>query len=152
MSPTVPPPPARALAITAALLLALFGLAGCVAIEPEEDDIMMPPQVVVQSPTPVPAPTVAAITDIAIVDMHEQPGGDPSLVRIVGTIVNHSNQEVSHVTVRVEARDTTGRALTRVTVPALTEPIPAAGGTSSFEASMPRSASIHDYHADVVSK
>jgi len=152
MTSTARPSPARALAITAALLLALVRLAGCVAIEPEEDDLMIPEPVVVQSPTPVPAPTIAPITDIGIIDMHELPGGDPSLVRIVGTIVNHSNQEVSHVTVRVEARDASGRALTRVTVPALAEPIPAAGGTSSFEASLPRSATIHDYHADVVSK
>ena len=59
---------------------------------------------------------------------------------------------MSHVIVRVDARDAIVRALTRVTVPALVEPIPAAGGTSSFEASMPASATIHDYNADVVSK
>jgi hypothetical protein len=150
MSQTARPrPTARTLAFTAAILLALR-LAGCVAIEPEDDDLMIPPPI--PSVTPVPAPTVAGISDIVVVDMHEQPGSDPSLIRIIGTIVNHSNQEVSHVTVRVEARDILGRALTRVTVPALVEPIAAAGGTSSFEAAMPKSATIHDYHAEVVSK
>ena len=54
--------------------------------------------------------------------------------------------------VRVEARDVTGRALTRVTVPALSEVIPAGGGTSTFEASVPRGSAIHDYNAGIVGR
>jgi hypothetical protein len=140
---------ARALT-SLAPFIAVLQLAGCVAVQDEDDDFMIPP-LVVQSPTPVPAPTIAGISDIVIVDMAERPGSDPSLIRVVGTIINQSKEEVSHVTVRVEARDVTGRALTRVVVPALIQPI-APGGTSSFEAAMPKSATIHDYHADVISK
>jgi hypothetical protein len=54
--------------------------------------------------------------------------------------------------VRIEGRDILGRALTRVTVPALVEPIAPSGGTSSFEASLPESTAIHDYHAEVVAR
>ncbi len=92
------------------------------------------------------------MTDILIVDMHEEAGSDPSLIRVVGTIINRRNQDVARVMVRVEARDVTGRALTRVTVPALSEVIPAGGGTSTFEASVPRSSAIHDYNAEIVGR
>jgi hypothetical protein len=140
----------RALALGAAAAILLLRLSGCVPIPEEDDDIMIPPMVL--SPTPVPAPTIAALTDFAIVDMRREPGSDPSLVRIVGTIVNNSKEPASHVLVRIEGRDILGRALTRVTVPALVEPIAASGGTSSFEASLPESTAIHDYHAEVVAR
>ena len=132
-------------------LLLVLRLAGCVAIKDEDDDIVIPPLVTL-TPTPVPVPTVPGLTDITVIDMHEAPASDPSLVRIEGTVVNHSNAEVSHVVVRVEARDILGRALTRSNVPALTEPIAAGGGTSGFSATMPRSTTIHDYHAEVIAK
>jgi len=124
------------LALAGALLAALLQLAGCVAIQDEDDDMVeIPPSPVVQKPTP--APVNPGITDIVILDMHEEAGPDPSLIKVVGTIVNRRNQEVTRLVVRVEARDAAGRTLTRVTAPALAETIPA-GGTSTFEASVPR--------------
>lgn len=140
----------RARAAGAVALIVLLHVAGCVPIPEENDEIMIPP--VAQSPTPVPVPTVAAIADFAIVDMRKEAASDPSLVRIVGTIVNNSKEPASHVVVRVEGRDILGRALTRVSVPALAEPIAASGGTSSFEASLPKSITIHDYYAEVIAR
>ena len=102
-------------------------------------------------PTPVPTAPVAVMTDIVIVDLKEDPGPDPSLVRLTGTIVNRSKADAVRLQVRVEARDTLGRVLSRVTVPAATDVIPP-NTSSSFVASLPRSPSIHDYHAEIVAR
>lgn len=90
------------------------------------------------------------IADIVIVDMHEEPASDPSLIKVVGTIVNKSDRPVSRLSVRIEARDAQGRALSRVIAPSLSETIPPQGGTALFEASVPRSNLVNNYYAEVI--
>jgi hypothetical protein len=148
MSPIVRTAAARRVLAGTAAVFAVLRLLGCVPIKEEDDSILIPPPI--PTPTASPAP-VAALPDFTISDMRQEPGSDPSLVRIFGTVVNHGNVEASHVVVRVEGRDVLGRALTRVNVPTLVEPI-APGGSSTFEASMPKSTAIHDYDAEVIAK
>lgn len=132
----------------ALLLVALLLLPGCVAIQDDEyEDISAPPKPEQQKPVETPAPPPAP--DFVILDLHEEAGADPSLVRIVGTVVNRSNQEVGRLNVRIEARDPQGRVLSRVIVTSSADLIPA-GASSSFEGSLPRSGAIRDYHAEVM--
>lgn len=95
------------------------------------------------------APEPASGPQVAILSMREEPAYDPSLVKLVGTIVNRGNEPAVRTTVRVEGRDAQGRALTRVIVPASPETIPA-GGAASFEVEVPRSSTVHDFHAEAI--
>lgn len=131
-------------------LVVVCGLAGCVAVQDEPIDEMadLPP---VEIPTPVPTPSPIVVTDILILDLKEEPGPEPSLVRLTGTIVNRSKQDAIRLQVRVEARDAQGRVMSRVVVQALNDVVPP-NTSSSFVASLPRSAAIHDYHAEIVAR
>jgi hypothetical protein len=133
-----------------AALVASLGFAGCVAVQDEPIDEMadLPP---VEIPTPVPTPSPVVVTDIVIMDLKEDPGPDQSLMRLSGIIVNRSKQDAIRLQVRVEARDALGRVMSRVVVPAQNEVVPP-GTSSSFEASLPRSTAIHDYHAEIVAR
>lgn len=131
------------------LLAVLLALPGCVAIEDGYDDISAPPKPEQPKALPAAQAETAKAPDIVILDLHEEAGPDPSLVRIVGTVVNRSNQELPRLNVRVEARDPQGRVLSRVIVPSWADAIPA-GGSSGFDASLPRSGSIRNYHAEVM--
>lgn len=131
------------------LLASLLLLPGCVAIQDEDDDITAPPKPEQQKAPEPPAATAASAPDFVILDLHEEAGPDPSLVRIVGTVVNRSNQETGRLNVRIEARDPQGRVLSRAIVPSSADLLPV-GGSSSFEASLPRSGSIRNYHAEVM--
>lgn len=93
-----------------------------------------------------------ATTDIAIVELREEPADDPAFVKVVGTVVNHGDKPVERLTVRVEALDAQNRALTRVSTEAAEVVIPANGGTGTFEASVPRSAATTRYHAQAVAR
>ena len=134
----------------AAALVASLAFAGCVAVQDEPIDEMadLPP---VQIPTPVPTQSPVVVTDIVIMDLKEDPAADPSLMRLSGIIVNRSKQDAVRLQVRVEARDALGRVMSRVVVPAQNEVVPP-GTSSSFEASLPRSTAIHDYHAEIVAR
>jgi hypothetical protein len=139
----------RAGRVAAALVLGLtFG--GCVAVQDEPVDEManLPPVVI---PTPVPTASPVVVTDIVIMDLKEEPAPDQSLVRLTGIIVNRSKQDAIRLQVRVEARDALGRVMSRVVVQAQNDVVPP-GTSSSFEASLPRSSSIHDYHAEIVAR
>lgn len=138
------------MAVMARLALVACTLAGCVAVQDEPVDEMadLPP---VEIPTPVPTPSPVVVTDILILDLKEEPGPEPSLVRVTGTIVNRSKQDAIRLQVRVEARDALGRVMSRVVVPALNEVVPP-DTSSSFVASLPRSNAIHDYHAAIVAR
>jgi hypothetical protein len=139
------PRPSHAWLLLATLLL----LPGCVAIQ--DDDGMTPiPKSMPQETVAPPAAAVAPASEIVILDLHEEAGPDPSLVRIVGTIVNRSTHDVGRLNVRVEARDPQGRVLSRVIVASTSDLIAADGGTSAFEASLPRSSAIRNYHAEVM--
>jgi hypothetical protein len=72
-------------------------------------------------------------------------------VRLSGIIVNRSKQDAIRLQVRVEARDALGRVMSRVVVQAQNDVVPP-GTSSSFEASLPRSTAIHDYHAEIVAR
>ena len=156
MSTTLPGP-VRArprspgLVLGAVALVAALSLGGCVAYQDIGDEEMarLPP--IELHPTPVPTPSPAGVADLLIMNLREEPGPDPSLITLTGTIVNRSKQDAVRLQVRVEARDGLGRALSRVVVPALNEVIPP-DTSSSFAASLPRSPSIHDYHAEIVAR
>ena len=139
----------RALALAA--LAGSLALSGCVAVQDIDDEEMSKLPPIELHPTPVPTPPPAVMTDIVIMDLQEAPGPDPSLVRLTGTIVNRSKEDAVRLQVRVEARDSLGRVLSRVIVPAATDVVPP-NTASSFEASLPRSPSIHDYHAEIVAR
>ncbi len=117
--------------LLACLLASPLGVAGCAAIRKEPE-----------APPP-------SGPQVAILSMHEEPAYDPSLVKLVGTIVNRGSEPAVRTSVRVEGRDAQGRALTRVIVPAIPETIPA-GGAAAFEAQVPRSSTVHDFHAEVI--
>jgi len=51
--------------------------------------------------------------------------------------------------VRIEARDPAGRVLSRVVAPVAADVLPP-DTSATFEASMPRSAAIRDYNAEVI--
>lgn len=125
-------------------------LAGCVAVQDEPIDEMadLPP---VEIPTPVPTASPVVVTDIVIMDLKEEPGPDPSLMRLTGIIVNRSKQDAIRLQVRVEARDPLGRVMSRVVVEAQDEVVPP-GTSTSFSASLPRSSSIHEYRAEIVAR
>lgn len=135
-------------ALASALLLS-----GCVAIQDVDDyeDISAPPPAEQPKTADTPAPPAAGAPGFVILDLHEEAGPDPSLVRIVGTVVNRSNQQVERLNVRIEARDPAGRVLSRVVAPVAADVLPP-DTSATFEASMPRSGSIRDYHAEVVPK
>jgi hypothetical protein len=118
-----------------AALLLLLAAAGCAASrgDPSSRALEAPPDT----------------GEVAVLTLREEPAYDPSLVKLVGTIVNRKAAPVAQASVRVEARDAQGRALTRVIVPASPETI-TAGGTATFEADVPKSTAVHDYHAEVV--
>lgn len=138
-------------AVVLAALAGSLAFGGCVAVQDVDDEEMAKLPPIDLHPTPLPTAAPAVMTDIVIVDLKEDPGADPSLVRLTGTIVNRSKEDAVRLQVRVEARDSVGRALSRVVVPALNDVIPP-NTSSSFDASLPRSPSIHDYHAEIVTR
>lgn len=138
-------------ALVVAALAGSIAFGGCVAVQDIDDEEMAKLPPIDLHPTPVPTVAPAAVTDIVIVDLKEDPGPDPSLVRLTGTIVNRSKEDAVRLQVRVEARDSLGRVLSRVIAPAANDVVPP-NTSSSFEASLPRSPSIHDYHAEIVAR
>jgi hypothetical protein len=130
--------------------LVAFACAGCVSVlvEPVDEMADLPPVVI---PTPIPTPSPVFVTDIVIMDLKEEPVADQSLMRLTGIIVNRSKQDAVRLQVRVEARDALGRVMSRVVVPAQSDLVPP-GASSGFEASLPRSSAIHDYHAEIVAR
>jgi len=103
-----------------------------------------------EPPAPQPAPPAAG-SELSIQSLREEPAHDASLVKLVGTVVNRGAEPADRVSVRVEARDPQGRALTRIIVSAYPDTI-VAGGAGTFEVDVPKSAAVHDYHAEVVAR
>ncbi|MBM4245835.1 MAG: hypothetical protein FJ148_18850 [Deltaproteobacteria bacterium] len=137
--------------VLAAALAGTLSLGGCVAYQDIGDEQMAKLPPIDLQPTPAPTPPPVGIAGLVITNLREEPAADPSLVRLTGIIVNQSKQDAVRLQVRVEARDGLGRVLSRVVVPALNDVIPP-NTSSSFEASLPRSPSIHDYHAEIVAR
>jgi hypothetical protein len=122
---------------------------GCVAVQDEDDEPLLAP--IARTPTPAPATPRPTVADLIIRDLREETGPDPTLVRITGTIVNRGDRDAVRVQVKVEARGPAGRVLTRVNTQAFADVIPP-NGASAFDAILPRSTAIHEYHAEIVGR
>lgn len=98
---------------------------------------------------PAPPPTMV---DISVVDLHDEPTGDPRMERVVGTIVNHGDRPVVRLSVRVDLLDDSGRLVDSVTTPPLSLTVAPLGGRATFEASVPRNPDVTTYHAVAVAR
>jgi hypothetical protein len=92
------------------------------------------------------------MTDISIVNLHDEASGDPSTEKVVGTIVNHGDKAVSQLSIRVDAMDATGRVVSTVTTPPLAETIPANGGQADFSALMARNDAVTTFKAVAIAR
>ena len=133
-------PAAAAVAFVAALSL----LASCAAQKE-----MTTSSVRVKEITTTPLPPM---TDISIMNLHDEPSGDPSTEKVVGTIVNHGDKSVSQLSIRVDAMDGSGRVLNSVTTPPLAETIAANGGQAQFSASMAKNPAVTTYKAVAIAR
>ena len=97
--------------------------------------------------TPLPA-----MTDISIIDLHDEPATDPSSEQVVGTIVNHGDKAVSQLSIRVDAMDGSGRVVNTITTPPLAETIAANGGQARFSATMAKNAAVTTYKAVAIAR
>ena len=97
-------------------------------------------------------PSPPRMTDISIVNLHDEPSGDPGTEKIVGTIVNHGDRAVSQLSIRVDAMDASGRVVGTVTTPPLAETIPANGGEADFTALMAASPEVTTYKAVAIAR
>jgi len=128
--------------IAAALLLSL---PACAA---HEHVVATRTTTTVERTAVAPAKTV----DISIVGLHDEPAVDPAQERVVGTIVNDGDRRVTGLSIRVDAVDDTGRVVNSVVTPPLRQDIDAYGGRATFEALMPRDATVAGYHAVAVAR
>jgi hypothetical protein len=96
--------------------------------------------------------TRAQMVDISIIDLHGEPAPDPSMERVVGTIINEGDRAVSRLSIRVDALDSAGNVVNSITTPPLTETIDSRGGRATFEASMPRNPAVTAYHAVAIAR
>lgn len=92
------------------------------------------------------------MVDISIINLHDEPAADPSLERVVGTIINEGDKAVSRLSIRVDALDSAGNVVNSVTTPPLTETIDPLGGRATFEAFMPRNPAVTAYHAVAIAR
>lgn len=92
------------------------------------------------------------MTDISIVNLHDEPSGDPSTEKVVGTIINRGDKAVSQLSIRVDAMDATGRVVSTVTTPPLAETIPANGGQADFSALMAANPAVTTYKAVAIAR
>lgn len=92
------------------------------------------------------------MTDISIVNLHDEPSGDPSTEKVVGTIINNGDKAVSQLSIRVDAMDGSGRVVNSVTTPPLAETIPANGGQADFSALMAKNDEVTTYKAVAIAR
>jgi hypothetical protein len=92
------------------------------------------------------------MTDISIVNLHDEESGDPASEKVVGTIINRGDKPVSQLSIRVDAMDGSGRVVGTVTTPPLAQTIAANGGQADFSAMMARNPAITTYHAVAVAR
>ena len=134
---------AWAVTIVAAAVLPL--LASCSAERRETQVATRQVRETVVTPLP-------PMTDISIVNLHDEPSSDAATEKIVGTIVNHGDKAVSQLSIRVDAMDSTGRVVSTVTTPPLAETIPANGGQADFSALMARNDAVTTYKAVAIAR
>jgi len=119
-------------------------LASCAAERRERTSTV---QVREMTTTPLPP-----MTNITIVDLRDEPSGDPSSEKVVGTIVNNGDKAVTQLSIRVDAMDGSGRLVNSVTTPPLAETIAANGGRGQFSATMPRDPAVTTYKAVAIAR
>jgi hypothetical protein len=102
--------------------------------------------------TTVPPPPPPTFTAISFTDLHPEPSADPSTEKVVGTIINSGDRPVSKIAIRVEGKNDAGQVLTSVVTPPLDQTIDAYGGRATFEANLPRVASVTTYHAVAIAR
>jgi len=128
--------------------------AGCAArgtttIRRETVQTMPAASVVVEKTT---TETRTQMVDISIIDLHGKPAGDPSMEKVIGTIINEGDRAVSRLSIRVDALDSAGNVVNSITTPPLAETIDSGGGRATFEASMPRNPAVTAYHAVAIAR
>lgn len=98
--------------------------------------------------------TVAApkMIDISIVNLHDEPIADPSREKVVGTIINEGDRQVSGLSIQINALDGSGNVVRTVKTPPLAETIAPQGGRTTFEAFMPKDPAVAGYHAIAIAK
>lgn len=133
-----------AVAVVVAGVAAIALLASCGA---ERHETMRTVQTRETSVVPPPR-----MTDISIINLHDEPSTDPATEKVVGTIVNNGDRAVSQLTIRVDALDGTGQVLNSVTTPPLEETIAANGGMGQFTAQMSKNPAVTTYHAVAVAR
>jgi hypothetical protein len=92
------------------------------------------------------------MTNISIVNLHDEPSSDPSTEKVVGTIINNGDKAVSQLSIRVDAMDGSGRVVGTVTTPPLAETIPANGGQADFSAMMAKNPATTTYKAVAIAR
>lgn len=92
------------------------------------------------------------MTDISIINLHDEPSGDASSEKVVGTIVNNGDKAVSQLSIRVDAIDGSGRVVNSVTTPPLAQTIGANGGQGQFSATMARDPAVTTYKAVAIAR
>lgn len=92
------------------------------------------------------------MVDISIVDLHGEPAYDPAQEKVVGTIINSGDRQVSGLTIRVDAIDHGGQVVRSITTPRLAQTIDPNGGRATFEAFVPRDDAVAAYHAVAIAR
>lgn len=90
--------------------------------------------------------------DISIVNLHDEPIADPSQEKVVGTVINQGDRQVSGLSIQINALDGTGNVIRTVKTPPLPQTIAANGGRTTFEAFMPKDPAVAGYHAVAIAK
>jgi hypothetical protein len=139
-------PARRALRRGAVLMVAVVPLVASCSAERREQRTTA---VQVRETTTTPLPPM---TNITIVNLHDEPSGDPSSEKVVGTIINNGDKAVSQLSIRVDAMDGSGRIVNTVTTPPLAETIAANGGQAQFSAIMARDPAVTTYKAVAIAR
>jgi hypothetical protein len=90
--------------------------------------------------------------DISIVNLHDEPIADPSQEKVVGTIINEGDRQVSGLSIQINALDSSGNVVRTVKTPPLLQTIAPNGGRTTFEAFMPKDPAVAGYHAIALAK
>jgi type IV pilus biogenesis protein CpaD/CtpE len=141
----VPKPYRRALPRVAVVLVAVLPLLASCAAERRDRTSTVNVREVTTTPLP-------PMTDISIINLHDEPTSDASSEKVVGTIVNNGDKAVSQLTIRVDAIDGSGRVVNSVTTPPLAQTIGANGGQGQFSATMPRDPAVTTYKAVAIAR
>lgn len=138
-------PARRGLYRGAAVLVAVLPLLASCSAERRTSTSAVQVREVTTTPLP-------PMTDISIINLHDEPTSDASSEKVVGTIVNNGDKAVSQLSIRVDAIDGSGRVVNSVTTPPLAETIGANGGQAQFSATMARDPAVTTYKAVAIAR